>query len=200
LSSEGNKVYMMDYKYSAEVPIADNRTLPDWAEALEPVRKLPTNVGTRIRNCVYEALDRKPPEWARKILEHSISKEVYKANASGRTKKAVLSVLSEACRAIVPQKPENPRNERKTISISEIILKKCRIALRHAISSDEYKLFGDLLGTIVVNSNEYEDEGILGFSGMVPRPLDFRTIDIRLAMGAYCGSWETFFEDVQEVH
>ncbi|XP_037450311.1 methyl-CpG-binding domain-containing protein 9-like [Triticum dicoccoides] len=199
LSSEGNKVYMMDYKYSAEVPIADNRTLPDWAEALEPVRKLPTNVGTRIRNCVYQALDRKPPEWARKILEHSICKGVYKANASGRTKKAVLSVLSEACRAIVPQKPENPRNGRKTISISEIILKKCRVALRHAISSDEYKLFGDLLGTIVVNSNEYEDEGILGFSGMVPRPLDFRTIDIRLAMGAYCGSWETFFEDVQEV-
>ena len=77
---------MMDYKYSAEVPIADNRTLPDWAKVLEPVRKLPTNVGTRIRNCVYEALDRKPPEWARKILEHSISKEVYKANASGRTK------------------------------------------------------------------------------------------------------------------
>ncbi|VAI40510.1 unnamed protein product [Triticum turgidum subsp. durum] len=57
LSSEGNKVFMMDYKYSAELPIADNRTLPDWAEVLEPVRKLPTNVGTRIRNCVYEALD-----------------------------------------------------------------------------------------------------------------------------------------------
>ncbi|KAF7078718.1 hypothetical protein CFC21_083104 [Triticum aestivum] len=204
LSSEGNKVFMMDYKYtgmidSAEVPIADNRTLPDWAEPLEPVRKLPTNVGTRIRKCVYEALDRKPPEWARKILEHSISKEVYKGNASGPTKKAVLSVLSEACRVIVPQKPENPRNERKTISISEVILKKCRIALRHAISSDESKLFGNLLGTTLMNSNENEDEGILGFSGMVPRPLDFRTIDTRLAMGAYCGSWETFFEDVQEV-
>ncbi|KAM3318533.1 hypothetical protein ACQJBY_035975 [Aegilops geniculata] len=200
LSTEGNnKVHMMDYKYSAEVPIADNRTLPDWAEALEPVRKLPTNVGTRIRNCVYEALDRKPPEWARKILAHSISKEVYKANASGRTKKAVLSVLSEACRVTVPQKTESPRNERKTISISEVILKKCRIALRRAISSDQYKLLGNLLGSIIVNSNEYEDEGILGFSGMVPRPLDFRTIDIRLAMGAYCGSWETFFEDVQEV-
>ena len=64
---------------------------------------------------------------------------------------------------------------------------------------DEYKILGNLLGTILVNSNEDEDEGILGFSGMVPRPLDFRTIDIRLAMGAYCGSWETFFEDVQEV-
>ncbi|KAF7044844.1 hypothetical protein CFC21_054019 [Triticum aestivum] len=201
LSTEGNKVYMMDYKYSAEVPIADNRTFPDWAEALEPVRKLPTNVGTRIRNYVYQALDRKSPEWARKILEHSVSKEVYKANASGRTKKAVLSVLSEACSVTVPQKTENPRNERKTISISEVILKKCRIALRRAISSDQYKLLGNLLGSIIVNSNEYiyEDEGILGFSGMVPRPLDFRTIDIRLAMGAYCGSWETFFEDVQEV-
>ncbi|XP_044968121.1 LOW QUALITY PROTEIN: methyl-CpG-binding domain-containing protein 9-like [Hordeum vulgare subsp. vulgare] len=199
LPSEGNKVFMMGYKYSAEVPIADNRTLPDWAEQLEPVRKLPTNVGTRIRKCVYEALDRKPPEWARKILEHSVSKEVYKANACGPTKKAVLSVLSEACRVIVPQKPENPKSERKTISISEVILKKCRIALRQAISAHEYKLLGNLLGTMRVNFNEYEGEAILGFSGMVPRPLDFRIIDIRLAMGAYCGSWETFSEDVQEV-
>lgn len=53
---------------------------------LEPVRKLPTNVGTRIRKCVYDALDKNPPDWARKILEHSISKEVYKGNASGPTK------------------------------------------------------------------------------------------------------------------
>ncbi|CAM0946371.1 unnamed protein product [Alopecurus aequalis] len=202
--NDGNKVFVVDYKDTdmidaAEVPIADNRTLPDWAEPLEPVRKLPTNVGTRIRKCVYEALERKPPEWARKILEHAISKEVYKGNASGPTKKAVLSVLTEACRAIVPQKTENPRKERKTISFSEAILRKCRIALRSAISSDESKLFGNLLGTTLMNSNENEDDGILGFPGMVSRPLDFRTIDIRLAMGAYCGSWETFFEDVQEV-
>ncbi|KAM0868772.1 hypothetical protein ACQ4PT_041113 [Festuca glaucescens] len=203
-SNAGNKVIMMDYKDtdmidSAEVPIADNRTLPDWAEPLEPVRKLPTNVGTRIRKCVYEALERKPPEWARKILEHAISKEVYKGNASGPTKKAVLSVLTEACRAIVPQKIETPRKERKTISFSEAILRKCRIVLHSAISSDESKLFGNLLGTTLMNSNENEDDGILGFPGMVSRPLDFRTIDIRLAMGAYCGSWETFSEDVQEV-
>lgn len=60
--------------------------IPEWAKMLEPVRKLPTNVGTRIRKCVYEALDKGPPEWAKKILEHSISKEVYKGNASGPTK------------------------------------------------------------------------------------------------------------------
>jgi hypothetical protein len=89
-ANEGNTVFMMDYKDtdivdSPEEPASDT-TLPDWVKSLEPVRKLPTNVGTRIRKCVYEALERKPPEWARKILEHSISKEVYKGNASGPTK------------------------------------------------------------------------------------------------------------------
>ena len=60
--------------------------MPEWARVLEPVRKLPTNVGTRIRKCVYEALERNPPDWAKRILERSISKEVYKGNASGPTK------------------------------------------------------------------------------------------------------------------
>lgn len=60
--------------------------VPDWARVLEPVRKLPTNVGARIRRLVNEALGKNPPEWAKKILEHSISKEVYKGNASGPTK------------------------------------------------------------------------------------------------------------------
>uniref|UniRef100_K3YP80 PHD-type domain-containing protein n=4 Tax=Setaria TaxID=4554 RepID=K3YP80_SETIT len=202
-ANEGNKVFTMDYKdsdivHSPEQPACD-ATLPDWVKSLEPVRKLPTNVGTRIRKCVYEALERKPPEWARKILDHSISKEVYKGNASGPTKKLVLSVLAEACRKKVPQNPEKPRKERNIISISEAILKKCRIVLRRAISSDESKPFGNLLGTTLTNSNENEDEGILGFPGMVSRPLDFRTIDIRLAMGAYRGSWEAFLDDVQEV-
>lgn len=64
----------------------DTGEVPEWAQVLEPVRKLPTNVGARIRRCVNEALQRNPPEWAKKILEHSISKEVYKGNASGPTK------------------------------------------------------------------------------------------------------------------
>jgi len=113
--------------------------------------------------------------------------------------KAVLSVLTEACRTKVPQNTEKPRKERNIISISVAILKRCRIALRRAISSDESKQFANLLGTTLTNSNENEDEGILGFPGMVSRPLDFRTIDIRLAKGAYRGSWEAFLDDVQEV-
>lgn len=69
-----------------EKVLATDGKMPEWAQVLEPVRKLPTNVGTRIRKCVYDALERDPPEWAKKILQHSISKEVYKGNASGPTK------------------------------------------------------------------------------------------------------------------
>lgn len=66
--------------------VVNDGNIPEWAQLLEPVRKLPTNVGTRIRRCIHEALVKDPPEWAKKILEHSISKEVYKGNASGPTK------------------------------------------------------------------------------------------------------------------
>nr|GEZ98676.1 methyl-CpG-binding domain-containing protein 9 [Tanacetum cinerariifolium] len=43
-----------------------NVDIPDWAQALEPTRKLPTNAGARIRRCIKEVLDRNPPEWAKK--------------------------------------------------------------------------------------------------------------------------------------
>ncbi|ONK56681.1 uncharacterized protein A4U43_C05F17050 [Asparagus officinalis] len=69
-----------------EPAIITSSNLPEWAQPLEPVRKLPTNVGARIRNCVYSSLEKSPPEWAKEILEYSISKEVYKGNASGPTK------------------------------------------------------------------------------------------------------------------
>lgn len=79
--------------------VVNDGNIPEWAQVLEPVRKLPTNVGTRIRKCVYDALSKDPPEWAKKILEHSISKEVYKGNASGPTK--VLFPLNSFCLSVV---------------------------------------------------------------------------------------------------
>lgn len=81
-----------DATNTSEKNLVNDGNVPEWAKVLEPVRKLPTNVGTRIRRCVYEALEKDPPEWARKVLEHSISKEVYKGNASGPTK-VLLSLL-----------------------------------------------------------------------------------------------------------
>lgn len=75
-----------DASSACEKNNVNDGNIPEWAQLLEPVRKLPTNVGTRIRKCVYDALKKCPPEWAKKRLEHSISKEVYKGNASGPTK------------------------------------------------------------------------------------------------------------------
>ncbi|KMS95784.1 hypothetical protein BVRB_005110 [Beta vulgaris subsp. vulgaris] len=173
--------------------------IPEWAQALEPVRKLPTNVGTRIRKCVYEALDKDPPDWARKTLEHSISKEVYKGNASGPTKKAVLSVLADVLSEGLQQKIRKDRKKKTIVSISDTVMRKCRILLRRAASADEEKMFCNLVGRNLIHSSENDDEGMLGSPGLVSRPLDFRTIDLRLAFGAYSGSHEAFLEDVREL-
>lgn len=112
--------------------------------------------------------------------------------------KAVLSVLKEVTDGVQP----NTNKERKkkiVISISDIIMKQCRIVLRRAAAADDSKVFCNLLGRKLVNSSDNDDEGLLGSPAMVARPLDFRTIDLRLASGAYGGSHEAFLEDVREV-
>lgn len=60
--------------------------LPKWVEALEPVRKMSTNLGTKIKIQVQESLDAKPPDWAKGTLEWSLSKGTFKSNAAGTTK------------------------------------------------------------------------------------------------------------------
>ncbi|KAA8548086.1 hypothetical protein F0562_004653 [Nyssa sinensis] len=92
-----------DETSASEKTMLNDGNIPEWAQLLEPVRKLPTNVGARIKRCIYDALNKGPPEWAKNILEHSISKEVYKGNASGPTKKAVLSVLADVYGESLPE-------------------------------------------------------------------------------------------------
>lgn len=184
---------------SGPVAAFSDNNLPEWAQPLEPVKKLPTNVGARIRKCVYNSLDKNPPEWAKEILQHSISKEVYKGNASGPTKKAVLSILAKLTSGTLPQSPIKTQTEKETFSVSEIIMKRCRFVLRSSVSVDESKKFCNLLGTTLVTSADNYDKGMLGSPAMVSRPLDFRTIDLRLSYGAYGGSHETFLHEVREV-
>ncbi|XP_017439610.2 methyl-CpG-binding domain-containing protein 9 isoform X1 [Vigna angularis] len=188
-----------DAKGASEKNLANDGNVPEWAQMLEPVRKLPTNVGTRIRKCVYDALSKDPPEWARKKLEHSISKEVYKGNASGPTKKAVLSVLADVAGEGGQSNPSKGQKRKIVISISDIMMKRCRIVLRRAAAADDSKVFCNLLGRKLINSSDNDDEGLLGSPAMVARPLDFRTIDLRLAAGAYGGSHDAFLEDVREL-
>ncbi|KAI3816805.1 hypothetical protein L1987_16510 [Smallanthus sonchifolius] len=174
---------------------------PEWAQALEPVRKLPTNVGARIRRCIYDSLNKNPPEWAKEILEHSISKEVYKGNASGPTKRAVISVLEKMRVDIPQQKPTEKKEKEKSgvRTLSDAVMKRCRVVLRSVAAADEDRVFFNLLAKTVLKPNDSDDTGVLGYPAMVSRPLDFRTIDLRLAAGFYVTSHESFIEDVREV-
>ncbi|KAJ8439064.1 hypothetical protein Cgig2_018458 [Carnegiea gigantea] len=108
--------------------------IPGWVQALEPVRKLPTKNGSRIRRCIYDALDKGPPTWAKHRLEYSISKAVYKANASGPTKRAVLSVLADVYSKSVSQHPQEETEKEHIVSVPDITLKLCRIVLRRIAS------------------------------------------------------------------
>ncbi|KAI7733242.1 hypothetical protein M8C21_003056 [Ambrosia artemisiifolia] len=174
---------------------------PEWVQALEPVRKLPTNVGARIRRCIHDSLSKNPPDWAKAILEHSISKEVYKGNASGPTKRAVISVL-EKVRVDIPQPKPTEKKEKEKSSVrtlSDAVMKRCRVVLRSVAAADEDRDFFNLLAKPFLKPNDPDDTGVLGYPAMVSRPLDFRTIDLRLAAGFYVTSHESFIEDVQEV-
>lgn len=116
------------------------------------------------------------------------------------TQKAVLSVLADVRNECLAQKSEKERSKKKIVlSVSDIIMKECRNILRRAAAEDDSKIFCNLLGRKLMNSSDNDDEGLLGSPAMVSRPLDFRTIDLRLAVGAYGGSHEAFLEDVREV-
>ncbi|KAI3733521.1 hypothetical protein L6452_12964 [Arctium lappa] len=174
---------------------------PEWMQVLEPVRKLPTNVGARIRRCIHESLNKNPPEWAKKILEHSISKEVYKGNASGPTKRAVVSVLEKVRVENPQQKPTEKKEKEKSgvRTLSDAVMKRCRMVLRSVAAADDDRVFFNLLAKTFLKPNDPDDAGVLGYPAMVSRPLDFRTIDLRLAAGFYVTSHESFIEDVREV-
>ncbi|KAI7725684.1 hypothetical protein M8C21_000094 [Ambrosia artemisiifolia] len=172
----------------------DNKC-PEWIKLLEPIRKQPTNVGAKIRNRVKRSLEKGPPEWATEMLLKSISKDVYKGNAAGPTKKIVVEVLEKV-------RKENPLTRKKTKesrvirTVSDVIIKRCRMMLRDVAAQDENKFFFNLMAESFLKSNEFDDDGNLE---IISRPLDFRTIDLRLDAGSYGGSHESFVEDVREV-
>ncbi|KAI3795987.1 hypothetical protein L1987_38648 [Smallanthus sonchifolius] len=172
----------------------DNRC-PGWIKVLEPIRKQPTNVGAKIRNRVKKSLEKGPPEWATEMLLKSISKNVYKGNAAGPTKKIVVEVL-EKVRNENPHTKKKAKESRIIRTISDVIIKRFRMVLRVVAAQDENKFFFNLMAESFLKLNEFDDVGNLE---MVSRPLDFRTIDLRLDAGSYGDSHESFIEDVREV-
>ncbi|KAL0331976.1 UNVERIFIED_CONTAM: Methyl-CpG-binding domain-containing protein 9 [Sesamum calycinum] len=153
---------------------------------------LDSDKGTMSRMVVNEEV----PEWARKVLDNSISKEVYKANASGPTKKLALGIVAQF-RSMQPNLAIT-KNRKDLFAISNIVMKQCSFVLRQAALAKETKDFCTLIQECFVKHGNCE-EGILGSPAIVSSLLNFRMIDMRLAAGAYCGSHEAFAEEVQEV-
>ncbi|KAK4417006.1 Methyl-CpG-binding domain-containing protein 9 [Sesamum alatum] len=137
-----------------------------------------------------------PPEWAREVLDNSISKEVYKANASGPAKKLALSVVAQF-RSMQPNLAIM-KNRKDFFAINNTVMKQCRFVLRQAALAKETKNFCTLIQERFVKHGNRE-VGILGSPAIVSSLLNFRMIDMRLAAGAYCGSHEAFAEEVQEM-
>lgn len=96
-------------------------------------------------------------------------------------------------------KPEKKEKGKTVSTLSDLVVKQCRIVLRKTAGEDEERVFCNLLGKTLLTSYDNDDDGLIGYPGMVARPLDFRTIDIRLAAGTYGVSHEAFLEDVREV-
>lgn len=115
--------------------------------------------------------------------------------------KAVISVLDSIKNEAQSQRPTIERKRQNVISIqtSSIIVNQCRIILRRAAAEDDARTFFNLLGRKIMNLSDKSDDGVHGSPAMVSRPLDFRTIDLRLAVGTYDGSQDSFLEDVKEV-
>ncbi|XP_073390005.1 methyl-CpG-binding domain-containing protein 9 isoform X3 [Physcomitrium patens] len=172
-------------------PVDEFDKLPQWVEALKPVMKMATNVGSRIRTKVKEALELGPPEWARDTLKWSISKEVFKSNASGPTKKAIIEVLTYFNLSPSCDSPNYKTKTKKMMPSVDELMQRCRVVLRTLADADKTDTFSILIGP--------EGHGSRRLHGMVARPLDFRTIDARLAAGAYGGSVDAFAEDVRQI-
>jgi hypothetical protein len=84
------------------------------------------------------------------------------------------------------------RKTRKPVASPDYLMQCCRIVLRHVADADKGEVFSILIGGP-------EGHGTGKVRGMVARPLDFRTIDARLASGAYGGLPEAFAADVRQV-
>ncbi|KAH7352873.1 hypothetical protein KP509_19G068300 [Ceratopteris richardii] len=190
----------LERKFPEVAPFEGSSSKPAWAVVLEPVRKLATNVGARIRNCIREALDLNPPDWARERLEWSISKEVYKGNASGPTKRAVLAVLERVAneKHVIPA-PKIEKKVEYVVPTPALVMRRCRVILRQLVTSDDVRVFCNSLGGTVLGYFENEDDNFEVPLPLVSRPLDFRIIDSRLAAGSYGGSHESYAADMRQL-
>lgn len=80
----------------------------------------------------------------------------------------------------------------KAAPSAEHLMQRCRIVLREVAKADSKQVFSNLMGGAFAMKSNKDAETLA-------RPLDFRTIDARLAAGAYGGSTDAFAADMRQV-
>jgi hypothetical protein len=106
--------------------------------------------------------------------------------------KAVVEVLNHYDVSPPCESPIHKTKPRRTAPSADQLMQRCRVVLRTLAEADNLATFSVLIGGP-------EGHGSKRLRGMVARPLDFRTIDARLAAGSYGGSVDAFAEDVRQV-
>lgn len=106
--------------------------------------------------------------------------------------KIVVEVLSHFDVSPACESPTHKEEPRRTVPSVDQLMQRCRVVLRTVADADKTDTFSILI-------DGPEGHGSRRLRGMVARPLDFRTIDARLAAGAYGGSVDAFAEDVRQV-
>lgn len=127
------------------------------------------------------------------ILKFSVIGELYSylTRSIVILQKAVVEVLNHY--NVSPcESPIFKTKPRRTVPPVDQLMHRCRVLLRTLADADKSDTFSVLIGGP-------EGHGSRRLRGMVPRPLDFRTIDARLAAGAYGGSVDAFAEDMRQV-
>ena len=115
--------------------------------------------------------------------------------------RAVLSVLADlySKSVSVSQHPQKETEKKHILSVPDVTLKLCRIVLRRTASLVDDEACCRLFKRNLMDVATDGAHRLINSRGMAFDYLDFRTIDCKLAVGAYEGSHEAFLRDVQEV-
>lgn len=126
------------------------------------------------------------------LFFYSLLLKITKAGFIVVLQRAVMEVLKNYDVFPSVKSSTKKAKTKRMVPSSEQLMQRCRFVLRAVADADKTEAFSILVGGP-------EGHGAGKLRGMVARPLDFRTIDARLAAGAYGGSVEAFAADVRQV-
>eukprot|EP01018_Ginkgo_biloba_P012881 Gb_06677 [translate_table: standard] len=185
-----------------------------WIEVLKQVLNSSSMTAGGVRSCICKALASGPPDCAKKLRQHSFTKDASKRSGPVPTKEAVLSVLawyhsdqlnhgqaergtshekttsnqgfSKTEKGVFMNESGRKMTSEKVDSSSEVVTERCRKVFLNIISSENFAALCNLIQGNFAGSRMHE-------------VFDFRLIDLRMNAGTYGKSPELFASDMQQL-